>query len=143
MRAKREESMMHPDFRMEMIHAEQQRIGQALNRSRLLERPAVQPQPAEESVALRLCSVHDDDALERLAVLEGQPSPRGRFVLAEVDGEVVAALPLRGGRPLSDPFRATAHLVPLLRLRAAQLADQPRRIDAAKAIAARMLHAAR
>jgi len=134
---------MHPDFRMEMIHAEQQRIGQALNRSRLLERPATRPQPAEESVALRLCSVHDDDALERLAQREGRPGPQGRFVLAEVDGQLVAALPLRGGEPLTDPFRPTAHLLPLLRLRAAQLDDQPRRIDAAKAIAARMLHPAR
>ena len=134
---------MHPDFRMEMIHAEQQRIGQALNRSRLLERPATRPQPAEESVALRLCSVHDDDALERLAQLEGRPAPQGRFVLAEVDGQLVAALPLRSGEPLTDPFRPTAHLLPLLRLRAAQLDDQPRRIDAAKAIAARMLHPAR
>jgi len=134
---------MHPDFRMEMIHAEQQRIGQALNRSRLLERPATRPRQAEESVALRLCSVHDDAALERLALLEGRPVPRGRFVLAEVDGELVAALPLRGGQPLTDPFRPTAHLLPLLRMRAAQLDDQPRRIDAAKAIAARMLHPAR
>lgn len=134
---------MHPDFRMEMIHAEQQRIAQALDRSRLLERPVTRPRPAEESVALRLCSVHDDDALERLALLEGRPSPRGRFVLAEVDGEVVAALPLRGGEALTDPFRPTAHLLPLLRLRAAQLDDQPRRIDAAKALAARMLHPAR
>lgn len=134
---------MHPDFRMEMIHAEQQRIGQALNRSRLLERPATRPQPAQESVALRLCSVHDDDALERLALLEGRPAPQGRFVLAEVDGQLVAALPLRGGEPLTDPFRSTAHLLPLLRLRAAQLDDQPRRIDVAKAIAARMLHPAR
>jgi hypothetical protein len=134
---------MHPDFRMEMIHAEQQRIAQALDRSRLLERPATRPRPAEESVALRLCSVHDDDALERLALLEGRPSPRGRFVLAEVDGEIVAALPLRGGEALTDPFRPTAHLLPLLRLRAAQLDDQPRRIDAAKALAARMLHPAR
>jgi len=134
---------MHPDFRMEMIHAEQQRIGQALNRSRLLERPATRPQPAEESVALRLCSVHDDDALERLALLEGRAVPRGRFVLAEVEGEVVAALPLSGGDALTDPFRPTAHLLPLLRLRAGQIEAQPRRIAAAKAIAARMLHPAR
>jgi len=57
---------------------------------------------------------------------------------------VVAALPLGGGEPLSDPFRPTAHLLPLLRLRASQLEGQPRpRIEAAKAIAARMLHPAR
>jgi hypothetical protein len=133
---------MHPDFRMNLIHANQQALGQALQRARLLGEQAAQP--SEETVSLRLCSVHDDEALERLAVLEGRPSPRGRYVLAEVGGEVVAALPLDGGEPLSDPFRRTAHLLPLLRLRASQLEAQPRRrIEAAKAIAARMLHPAR
>jgi hypothetical protein len=133
---------MHPDFRMDLIHEREHALGQALRRARLLDELAAKP--SEEAVALRLCSVHDDEALERLAVLEGRPSPRGRYVLAEVDGEVVAALPLAGGKPLSDPFRPTAHLLPLLRLRASQLEAQPRpRIEAAKAIAARMLHPAR
>jgi len=72
----------------------------------------------------RLCSVHDDDALDRLAVLEGRPAPQGRFVVAEVGGTVVAALPLGRGAPLADPFRATAHLLPLLELRAAQLSSE-------------------
>jgi hypothetical protein len=133
---------MHPDFRMDLIHEREHALDQALQRARLLdEQPA---EPSQEAVVLRLCNVHDDEALERLAVFEGRPSPRGRYVLAEVDGEVVAALPLAGGEPLSDPFRPTAHLLPLLRLRASQLEAQPRpRIEAAKAIAARMLHPAR
>ena len=41
--------------------------------------------------------------------------------MAEVDGRVLAALPLRDGRALADPFRRTADLVALLELRAAQL----------------------
>ena len=65
--------------------------------------------------------MHDDAALDRLAELEGQPAPKGRFVVAEVSGTVVAALPLGCGNALSDPFRATAHLIPLLELRAKQL----------------------
>jgi hypothetical protein len=138
--------MMHPDFRIELIHEQQHRLEQTLDRSRLVNGAARRsPAPDEEvAVALRLCSVHDDDALERLALLEGRSVPQGRFVLAEVGGEVVAALPLRGGEPLTDPFRPTAHLLPLLRLRAAQLETQPRaRIETAKAIAAKMLHPAR
>ena len=133
---------MHPDFRMNLIHEQRKALEQALQRTRLLEEQA--SQPSQEAVSLRLCSVGDDEALERLAVLDGRSSPRGRYVLAEVGGEVIAALPLGGGKPLSDPFRRTAHLLPLLRLRAAQLEAQPRpRIEAAKAIAARMLHPAR
>jgi hypothetical protein len=70
---------------------------------------------------LRLCSVHDDDALARLAQLEGRPEPQGRHVVAEVRGFVVAALPLGPGSVIADPFRPTAHLIPLLELRAKQL----------------------
>ena len=136
--------MMHPQFRIEMLHDHLRELEQAAHRSRLL---ADRPEPAPvtaEAVALRLCSVGDDDALERLAALEGRRVPAGRHLVAEVGGELVASLPLLGGRPLADPFRPTAHLLPLLRLRAAQLEGQPRaRIDAAKAIAARMLHPAR
>jgi hypothetical protein len=141
--SKREVQMMHPDYRMDVLHEQAQRLERALDRSRLIDGRAPRPEVPGEAVSLRLCSVHDDEALERLAQLEGRPAPRGRFVLAEVNGEIVAALPLPGGDALTDPFRATAHLVPLLRLRAAQLHDQPRRIDVAKAIAARMLHPAR
>jgi len=136
--------MMHPQFRADLLHERSRRLELDVRRTYLLNE-TTQPSPIDdEEVSLRLCSVHDDPALERLAVLEGRPSPRGRFVLAEVNGAIVAALPLGGGKPLADPFRPTAHLLPLLRLRAAQLDGQPRaRIDAAKAIAARVLHAAR
>jgi hypothetical protein len=65
--------------------------------------------------------VHDDDALERLASLEGRPLQDGSFVVAEVGGRLVAAAPLDGGFPLADPFAPTAHLLPLLRLRARQI----------------------
>jgi hypothetical protein len=138
-----EDQMMHPEFRLDLIHEGTHRLEQAVERSRLLEGGATRLRTAEEAVVLRLCNVHDDDALEHLALLEGRSVPSGRFVLAEVKGEIVAALPLHGGEPLTDPFRHTAHLLPLLRLRAAQLQDQPRRIATAKAIAARVLHPAR
>jgi len=83
--------------------------------------PAVRQVPAKEPVLLRLTTIRDVEALQRLAQLECLPEPDGRCVVAEVDGSVVAALPLRGGRLLADPFRPTAHLVPLLELRAKQL----------------------
>jgi hypothetical protein len=134
---------MHPEFRREMIHEQEHRLEEAAVRSWRLGRQAERPHVTDEVVLLRLCTVHDDAALEHLALLEGRSTPQGRFVVAEIDGEVVAALPLRGGAPLADPFRPTAHLLPLLRLRASQLEAQPLRIRAARALAARMLHPAR
>jgi hypothetical protein len=84
--------------------------------------------PPRDPVTLRLSTVHDDEALARLATLaERRPAPRGRHVVAEVAGEIVAALPVAGGRAYTDPFRRTAHLLPLLELRARQLGYERRR----------------
>ncbi|HZQ82627.1 MAG TPA: hypothetical protein VFB25_11690 [Gaiellaceae bacterium] len=83
--------------------------------------------PLREPVLLRLARDEDDEALACLAKLDGAPAPTGRHVVAEVGGKVVAALPLGGGRMLADPFRRTAHLEPLLELRARQLTGEPHR----------------
>jgi hypothetical protein len=117
---------MHPEFLQMVLHDNARELDRGAQRARLGQQPPIAPAPAE-AVVLRLCSVHDDDALDALAQLEGLPSPAGRQVVAEVDGVVVAAYPLGIGSPLADPFRPTAHLMPLLELRARQLApEEPR-----------------
>ncbi len=91
-------------------------------------RPAQAAAADATGIELRLCRVGDDPELEQLAELAEQPLPFGRFVVAIVDGRLVAALPLAGGHTLTDPFVRTAHLRPLLELRAAQLREpEPRR----------------
>src|SRR5438045_5805439 len=75
--------MMHPDFRLELIHERAHQLEQALGRSRVVARKARRRAAPDEAVALRLCSVHDDPALERLAQLGGRAVAEGRFVLAE------------------------------------------------------------
>lgn len=54
----------------------------------------------------------------RLAMLDGQASPAGDYLVAEVGGTVVAALPLSGAAPVADPF-GLAEPVVTLRARAA------------------------
>lgn len=81
-----------------------------------------------DDVELRLCKPVDDEALERLAVLAERRLPAGRLVVALVAGELVAALPLGGGTAITDPFRRTRHLVPLLELRATQLRERRPRV---------------
>jgi hypothetical protein len=119
---------MHPEFAERMLHDYRRELDQKLelsNMRREAARPSVRP---PETVTLRLCCVGDDDTLDRLAALEGVPVPKGRHVVAEIGGLVVAAMPLAGGRPLGDPFRFTAHLYPLLEIRVAQLTgERPRR----------------
>jgi hypothetical protein len=65
----------------------------------------------------------DDDArrLRTLAQLDSAPVPSGPMLIAEIDGRLVAALPLDGGAAIADPFRRSADIVALLRMRAAQL----------------------
>jgi hypothetical protein len=72
-------------------------------------------------VTIRPAEAQDAAALSRLAALDSTSPPRGAL-LAEVDGELWAALPLGGGPPIGDPFRRSADLVRLLELRASQLA---------------------
>jgi hypothetical protein len=118
--------MTHPEFRQLLLHEHQIDIDRGVQRAYLNRRNAEAYTPAinNEPVVLRLCCVHDDSELDRLAVLEGRPAPKGRFVVAEVGGVVVAAHPLGGGDALADPFRPTAHLLPLLELRARQLGSE-------------------
>jgi len=119
---------MHSDFRQQLLRDNERNLERRARTAFLLSEP--RGAPAAEPVALRLCCVHDDDnrVLEQLAVLEGRATPTGPHVLAEVGGTVVAALPLGPGDVLADPFRPTAHLVPLLELRAKQLTNnRPRR----------------
>jgi hypothetical protein len=63
----------------------------------------------------------DEAAIARLAQLDSAATPEGELLLAERGDEVVAALPLAGGRPVADPFTRTVEAVELLTLRARQL----------------------
>ena len=118
---------MHPEFSQMTLHQHQRELDRR-TRAAYLGQSFPEAQPAnQEAVVLRLCRVGDDGALERLAALDGRPAPDGRYVVAEVDGIVVAAVSLLSAAVLADPFVPTAHLLPLLELRASQLAPETRR----------------
>jgi len=82
--------------------------------------------PAQPMTAIHIRASRPDDelALIRLAALDSAPAPRGQALLAITDGELAAALDLRSGRAIADPFRPTADLVELLRTRAQTLGDR-------------------
>ena len=73
---------------------------------------------------------HPSDAFElaRLAALDSGPVPQPPALVAEAGGRILAALPLRGGLPVADPFAPTAELVELLHLRARQLESGSRNV---------------
>jgi hypothetical protein len=72
-------------------------------------------------IAIRLATGADTAALIRLASLDSAAVPIGRVLVADLDGQIVAAHPLDGGRPIADPFHPTADARELLELRVSQL----------------------
>lgn len=74
-------------------------------------------------VAIVIRKARDDDALPiaRLSALDGRRLPAGSRVVAEADGRIVAAADVYTGAAIADPFKPTAPLVTLLRMRASQL----------------------
>lgn len=73
-----------------------------------------------EGIVVRLFAERDIDAIRRLAALDSKPVPAGGVLVAEREGELVAALPLDGGQALADPFKPTAEVVALLQRRASE-----------------------
>jgi hypothetical protein len=71
-----------------------------------------------QTIALRTSEPSDGPALNRLATLDSAKTPAGQVLLAEVDGELRAAVSLETGQAVADPFRPTADLVALLALAA-------------------------
>jgi hypothetical protein len=69
-------------------------------------------------VTLRLANEDDAAPLERLAQLESRRLSEGPHLVAARDGVVEAALSLRSGEMIADPFRRTAELCSLLRCHA-------------------------
>jgi hypothetical protein len=75
------------------------------------------PSP-EPEVAIRFSTVDEDDreSLRRLAALDDSPAPDAPVVLAELDGDPVAALSIGDGHAVEDPFRSNAGIIALLHL---------------------------
>jgi hypothetical protein len=95
-------------------------------RSRLytLGRRKRRPAPADALILelrIRYARPDDDAALRQLAALDSSTVPDPPMLVAEVDGELHAALSLWDGRAIADPFRRTESLVELLGVRAAQI----------------------
>lgn len=109
---------MFPSY---FLHRDDPRRYHAISRKRTAGTPTP-PAVSHEHLIVREAVPADFDALVRLAALDDRRVPSGKIVLAEVDGELVAAVSL-DGHAVADPFRPTADLVGLLELRAAQLRE--------------------
>ncbi|UTI66812.1 hypothetical protein NBH00_11530 [Paraconexibacter antarcticus] len=78
------------------------------------------------TVAMRLATPADDATVERLATLDSATVPAGPLLIGTLDGVPAAAIGITSGDVVADPFRPTAALVDLLRLRAEHLCGPAR-----------------
>lgn len=106
--------------------------------SNTAERPILTPPPAAgTAITIRAAGAADASAVARLTQRDSAPVPAGVLLLAEVGGELVAAMSADGSRVIADPFRRTADAVELLRSRVRQVSRHRSR---APRIAARSPH---
>ena len=77
-------------------------------------------------ITIRPGYADDHLTLARLAALDSALIPAEPLLVAEMNGEMSAALSLRDGTSIADPFRPTADIVALLRAHAAAATPAPR-----------------
>jgi hypothetical protein len=111
---------MHPQLNIALAQARHEDLA-ATAAKRRLRRRAERPEVSWAGLRLRLATGADRAALARLAELEQAERPSEPVLLGVVLGRPVAALSLKDGSVIADPFVRTAELVELLRVRAGQL----------------------
>ena len=84
------------------------------------------PTMTDQTITIRMASAADRAALERLAGLDSARPPTGDVLVAEVGGELRAALGT-DGVAIADPFHRTSDLATLLRRRAGAAGERPHR----------------
>jgi hypothetical protein len=76
-----------------------------------------------QEITIRPAYGDDELALARLAALDSaEQVPPAPLLIAEVDSQLRAALSMRDGSVIADPFFRTVHLLTLLRAHAAAVA---------------------
>ena len=68
-------------------------------------------------LTIRDARPEDDQALRALAIIDSALPLSGEVLVAGLDGAVVAAISLKDGRSIADPFRPSADTVEILRMR--------------------------
>jgi hypothetical protein len=83
-----------------------------------------------DPIMIRLATERDAPAIARLAVLDSSPALDGALLVAEVGGELRAALRVSDHAVIADPFHPSAGLIGLLATRADSITGTRRGVRA-------------
>jgi len=120
--------VVHPELQLQLAEAragELRREAARASAGQARDRRFHVDVPAEPPIVIRPDRPADARVLARLAALDSARVPAGPLLVAEVAGELRAAISLADGRTIADPFQRTASLVALLAMRAGQLRADP------------------
>jgi hypothetical protein len=120
--------VVHPELQRQLAQARAEELRRAAGRGGTghgRDRGFRADVPAEPPIVIRPDRPADARALAHLAALDSATVPAGPLLVAEVAGELRAAISLADGRTIADPFQRTASLVALLAMRAGQLRANP------------------
>jgi hypothetical protein len=84
-------------------------------------RGPIQSVPTSADVVIRYARPDEADALATLAKLDSSRAPRGDVIVADVQGELWAAVSLDDGHAVANPFRPSGELTFRLSERAREL----------------------
>ena len=91
-----------------------------------------------DAMTIRPATSADTAAVTRLAASSRRPRPRGPVLLAERDGEMLAAIAVSSGVVITDPGSPVADAVLRLRRRRYQLLHQNGALGAARMLRRRL-----
>src|SRR6185437_7570872 len=113
--------MIPPYLTIAVAQARADDLRRAAARSGMPGAHARRPVAREKSVTLRLGAPADEGPLARLAALDSSKPPAHPVLLAEVNGQLLAALAVSDGTVVANPFHPSVDVIELLRARARQL----------------------
>ncbi|MBV9050185.1 MAG: hypothetical protein JOY58_18090 [Solirubrobacterales bacterium] len=118
---------MHSALHQLLLQARSEELARAGERHRRAREagPRLRQISDASPVTLRFAFPDDELALSRLAQLDSSVPPASPVLVAEVNGELRAALSIADGAVVADPLYRTAQLVTLLRARAEHLTGSP------------------
>lgn len=95
----------------------------------------------DHSLTIRTATVDDEKALTGLARIDNRPHARDRALVAESDGDVVAAISLSTGAVIADRADTDVDAINSLRFRRCQMLRQGDDVALARAVTHRLASA--